>query len=170
MDIDDEYQVNCINVGWNVEDDHVEHCVLCEYADDTGGALHYLKQLDIALGGRTDDDILAAMQLESYETLFYNPMLARDIEVPKLTKEAIKLHFSKHDINPLRVLRKDLTRLQAIQDTLCPRAKDATGQLKFNGADARQWAALERMKMDLVRQYEQTDARTSRDLPNAPSI
>ena len=47
------------------------------------------------------------------------------------------------------MLRRDLTRLQSIQDTLCPRARDHTGQLKFNAADGRQWAALERMKMDL---------------------
>lgn len=172
MDLDEEYEVNCMGVGW--EDDTPKcknhSCVLCEYADDAGGALHYLKKLDVALGGRTDDTILAQMQLESYETLFYKPMKARGLDVPQLTRSALMEHFSSHDINPLRVLRRDLTRLQSIQDTLCPRARDHTGQLKFNAADGRQWAALERMKMDLVRQYEQTDARTSRELPQPPQL
>ena len=129
-----------------------------------------LEAADRALGGRTDDRILAQMQLESYETLFYNPMKARNLDVPALTVEALMEHFSSHDINPLRVLRRDLTRMQSIQDTLCPRARDHTGQIRFNGTDARQWAALERMKMDLVRQYEQTDARTSRELPQPPQL
>ena len=174
MDIDDDdFQVNSMNIGWSDHNEHANtqcHCVLCEYSDDTGGALHYLKQLDIALGGRTDDNILAQMQAESYQTLFYKPMIERNIEVPNISVADIKLHFGEHDINPLRVLRKDLTRLQAIQDTLCPRARDATGQLKFNATDARQWTALERMKMDLVRQYEQTDARTTRELPAPPKM
>mgnify|MGYP001300460593 CR=1 FL=1 len=171
MDLDDDtYEVNAISVGWEDGTEKNTCCVLCEYADDSGGALDYLKKLDVALGGRTDDTILAQMQLESYETLFYGPMKARGLDVPKLTKEALMEHFCCHDINPLRVLRRDLNRMQSIQDTLCPRARDHTGQMKFNGSDARQWAALERMKMDLVRQYEQTDARTSRELPQPPQL
>ena len=170
MDIDDDdLNINSVSIGFE-QDHEPAKCVLCEYSDDTGGALHYLKALDVALGGRTADNILAEMQAESYENLFYKPMMDRNIDVPVITASDIQKHFSEHDINPLRVLRKDLTRLQSIQDTLCPRARDTTGQMKFNGADARQWAALERMKMDLVRQLEQTDARTSRELPVPPKL
>ena len=39
-----------------------------------------------------------------------------------------------------------------------------------NDADAKQWAHLERLKMDLVRQFEQTNARTPRDMPVVPDI
>tara|TARA_B100000900_G_scaffold323456_1_gene283049 strand:- start:2228 stop:2716 length:489 start_codon:yes stop_codon:yes gene_type:complete len=137
-------------------------CVLCEYADDTGGALAYLKQMDTALGGRTDDRILSKMMSQAYDELFYRPLRERDIEVPKLTPDDIQNHFSNHDINPLRVLRREMVKLSELQS--------ATEPSMDGGGDARQWAHLARMKMDLVRQYEQTDARTSRELPHPPQL
>lgn len=140
-------------------------CVLCEYADDTGGAMHYLKQLDVALGGRTDDSILAKMQEQSYRNLFYIPMTERGIEVPELSAAEIQEHFALHDINPLRVLRKDMVKLQLMQEKL-----ETGGDLEYNANDARQWTNIERLKMDLVKQYEQTDNKTSRELPIAPTI
>ena len=133
-------------------------CVLCEYADDTGGAMAYLKQMDTALGGRTDDKILASMMCEAYKELFYTPLRSRDMDVPSLDASTIERHFTEHDINPLRVLRRDMVRLQRLQDA----AGDA--------GDTRQWSHLGRMKMDLVRQYEQTDSRTSRELPAPPHL
>ena len=137
---------------------------------DTGGALDFLKKMDTALGGRTDDDILGRLMEDTYRTMFYEPLRQRNIEVPELTGAEIVRHFTHHDINPLRVLRQDMNRLQAIQDVLCPRARDGSGRLTINPSDARQWTAMERMKMDLVRQYEQTDSRTSREMPSAPDL
>ena len=78
MDIDDDcYTINGRGQHTLFNEQKMCTCVLCEYADDTGGAMHYLKQLDIALGGRTDDEILAKMQEESYKNLFYQPMKQR---------------------------------------------------------------------------------------------
>ncbi len=140
-------------------------CVLCEYADDTGGAMHYLKQLDVALGGRTDDEILSRMQEQSYRNLFYLPMKERGLDVPQLTAAEIREHFATHDINPLRVLRKDMVKLESMQQKL-----ETGGDLEYNANDARQWTNIERLKMDLVKQYEQTDHKTTRELPIAPTI
>ena len=80
--------------------------------------MHYLKQLDVALGGRTDDTILAKMQEQSYTNLFYLPMKQRGLDVPKLTATEIQEHFALHDINPLRVLRKDMVKLETMQKIL----------------------------------------------------
>ena len=172
MDVCDpeEYAVNT-PVGWEKPVETHRSCVLCEYSDDTGGALAFLKQVDTALGGRTDDIVLGKMMEDMYNDIFYLPLVERgEKDVPKLTAEEILRHFTEHDINPLRVLRQDMVRLQAIQDTLCPRAVDSTGRMTINGSDARQWASLERMKMDLVRQIEQTDARISREMPVPPDL
>ena len=173
MDIDDQWTVNSEGNGKVLQlSDDEEHagCVLCEYSDDTGGALAHLKQMDTALGGRTADHILGPMMEETYDELFYKPMIARGMEVPELNAAQILKHFSEHDINPLRVLQQDVVRLKSIQDALVPRKRDASGRVEVNASDARQWAHLERMKMDLVRQLEQTDARTSREMPQPPAL
>ena len=175
MDIDEQWTVNSegnAHVLQLSDDDESHHagCVLCEYADDTGGALAHLKQMDTALGGRTADHILGAMMEETYDELFYKPMRARNMDVPELTAAEILKHFTEHDINPLRVLQQDIVRLKSIQDALVPRKRGASGRVEVNASDARQWAAMERMKMDLVRQFEQTDARTSREMPQPPEL
>lgn len=167
MDIDDDsYAINTPGgVSFSGNNGFKCSCVLCEYADDTGGAMHYLKQLDVALGGRTDDAILATMQEQSYTNLFYIPMKERGMDVPKLTAAEIQEHFAMHDINPLRVLRKDMVKLENMQQKL-----ETGGDLEYNANDARQWTNIERLKMDLVKQYEQTDNKRPRELPIAPSI
>ena len=163
-----------INTPFGFEDeDNIEMttcCPLCEYADDSGSALGYLKQMDSALGGRTSDGQLGQMMEESYNTFFAEPMRKRGFEVPELTAEQILLHFTEHDINPLRILRKDINRLNQIQNTLRPRANNMTGSVVCNESDAKHWAHLQRLKMDLVRQYEQTDARVDRKMPAVPTI
>ena len=155
------------------DDDDLEMstcCPLCEYADDSGSALGYLKKMDTALGGRTSDGQLGPMMEESYNTFFADPMRVRGVNVPELTSEQILLHFTEHDINPLRLLRRDINRLNQIQNTLRPRASNMGGGLVCNESDAKHWAHLQRLKMDLLRQYEQTDARTDRTMPAVPTI
>ena len=164
----------CINepVNWEEEDaqEHEGSCVLCENADEAGSALGYLKQLDVALGGRTQDGALVKMQLESYELFFAEPMRKRGLEAPVLTEDIIRTHFATHDINPLRILRHDINRLDAIQMSLRPRKRSGMGGMACNENDAKQWKELQRLKMDLVRQFEQTDARTPRDMPVVPEL
>ena len=159
-------------MGFEEEDNREKNtcCPLCEYADDAGSALGYLKQMDTALGGRTSDGQLGPMMEESYNTFFAEPMRSRDVMVPELSAEQILLHFTEHDINPLRLLRKDINRLNQIQETLRPRASSMSGGLVCNEAEAKHWAHLQRLKMDLLRQYEQTDARTDRTMPVVPTI
>lgn len=143
-----------------------EHtCTLCESADDAGSAMGYLKQLDTALGGRTTDKRLASLMLESYNTFFYEPAVKAGESPPQLNEEEITAHFTEHDINPLRQLRKDINRLNAIQDSLAPRAESSSGRIVCNDADAKSWANLQRLKMDLVKQYDICDRQTPRDMP-----
>lgn len=170
MEIDD-LEINT-PLGWDEEDEkeHNGSCVLCEYADDAGSAMCYLKQLDTALGGRTSDGQLSKMMEESYRTYFVEPMRKRNVDVPDISAAEMLVHFTEHDINPLRVLRRDINNLKSIQDSLRPRMRNASGAIFCNDADAKQWAHLERLKMDLVRQFEQTNARTSRDMPVVPDI
>ena len=147
---------------WEHEDDH---CTLCEHADDAGTAMGYLKQMDTALGGRTTDQKLAKMMLESYNTFFREPALAAGHDAPELTEAELTTHFTEHDINPLRVLRKDINRLNAVQDSLVPRYSTPGGGVVCNEGDAKTWAALQRLKMDLVKQYDMCDRHTCRDMP-----
>jgi len=149
-------------VAWEVED---ERCTLCEHADDAGSAMAYLKQMDTALGGRTTDARLAQMMLESYNIFFRKPMVAAGQSPPQLTEEELTLHFTEHDINPLRQLRKDINRLNAIQDALAPRQATAGGGVVCNEADAKSWTNMQRLKMDLVKQYEICNRHTPRDMP-----
>lgn len=159
-----------IAVPTSWEEDNREPCPLCEYADDAGSAMGHLKQMDTALGGRTDDAQLGAMMEETYNTFFRDPMKERNIEVPTLTGAQIIKHFTEHDINPLRLLKRDINRLEAIQATLCPRSQSATGNMVFNEDDAKQWMVMQRLKMDLITQFERTNNRTSTELPSVPSI
>ena len=159
-----------ISVPTPWEEDTHENCPLCEYADDAGSAMGHLKAMDTALGGRTDDKQLGKMMEETYNTFFRDPMLARNMEVPTLTAEQIIKHFTEHDINPLRILKRDINRLEAIQQTLCPRSQSATGNMVFNEDDAKQWMVTQRLKMDLITQFERTNNRTSREIPTVPTI
>ena len=115
MDIDD-LEINT-PLGWDDEDEKEQNgrCVLCEYADDAGSAMSYLKQLDTALGGRTSDGQLGKMMEESYNTYFADPMRKRNVDVPSITASEMMLHFTEHDINPLRLLRRDINNLKSIQ-------------------------------------------------------
>ena len=155
---------------WDEDTPNGHSCPLCEYADDAGTAMGYLKKMDTALGGRTSDDQLSQMMEESYNIFFYKPMCDRNIDVPKITAEQMLTHFSVHDINPLRILKKDINRLEQLQDSLCPRTKTATGTMAYNDDDAKQWMLTQRLKMDLIQQFERTNARTPRDLPEVPTI
>lgn len=142
-----------------------DKCTLCEHADDAGSAMAYLKQMDTALGGRTTDKRLAQMMLESYNTFFLEPARLAGQDAPELTEEEITRHFTEHDINPLRQLRKDINRLNIIQDSMAPTHSGAGAGAMYNEADAKSWANLQRLKMDLVKQYDMCDRHTSRDMP-----
>lgn len=149
-------------IPWQEED---ESCTLCDHADDAGTAMAYLKQMDTALGGRSTDARLADMMVESYNTFFRKPAIEAGHSVPMLTTDELTKHFSEHDINPLRQMRKDINRLNAIQDSLAPRHATAGGGVVCNEGDAKNWANLQRLKMDLVKQYDMCDRHTSRDMP-----
>ena len=140
-------------------------CTLCENADDIGSAMGYLKSLDTALGGRCTDKKIAVLMLESYNTFFYEPAIQAGESPPVLTEEELTKHFTEHDINPLRQLRKDINRVNAIQDSLAPRSESASGRITCNDADAKNWANLQRLKMDLIKQYDICDRHTSREMP-----
>lgn len=150
----------------DVWDDQAEQdaCTLCDHADDAGSAMAYLKQMDTALGGRTTDARLAQMMLESYDTFFLKPALQAGQDAPRLTEAELTRHFTEHDINPLRQLRKDINRLNAIQESMAPRQQTGPSE-----ADAKNWVNLQRLKMDLVKQYDMCDRHTSRDMPSLGS-
>jgi len=149
-------------VEWADED---KGCTLCEHADDAGSAMAFLKQMDTALGGRATDVKLAQMMLESYDAFFRVPALQTGADPPELNVQELTTHFTEHDINPLRQLRKDINKLNAIQDSLVPRHSTAGGGIVCNEGDAKTWANLQRLKMDALKQYEVCDRQTSRDMP-----
>ena len=153
-------------VDWEPE---AQACVLCEHADDVGSAMGYLQQMDRALGGRTTDKKLAMMMLESYQTFFVEPAVQAGETPPLLTEDCITQHFTEHDINPLRQMRTDINRINAIQNSLAPRQASAGGRVSCNEGDAKQWAALQRLKMDLMQQYGVRDRQTPRDMPTLGS-
>ena len=150
-------------VAWAPE---LDSCTLCEHADDAGSAMGYLQQMDTALGGRTTDTRLGQMMLESYNTFFFEPAKQAGEDPPALTEECITVHFTEHDINPLRQMRTDINRINAIQNSLTPRQSSASGRVGCNESDAKQWAALQRLKMDLIQQYGVRDRATSRAMPS----
>lgn len=154
-------------VEWEAE---AQSCVLCEHADDAGSAMGYLQQMDKALGGRTTDKRLAQMMLESYNTFFYDPAVKAGESPPQLTEETITTHFTEHDINPLRQMRTDINRLNSIQNTLAPRQASAGGRVNCNESDAKTWAVLQRLKMDLMQQYGVRDRQTPRDMPTLENL
>ena len=149
-------------VEWAPE---LQPCVLCEHADDAGSAMGYLQQMDRALGGRTTDKRLSQMMLESYNTFFYEPAIAAGETPPQLTEAEITLHFTEHDINPLRQMRTDINRLNLIQNALAPRQASAGGRITCNESDAKTWSVLQRLKMDLMQQYGIRDRQTPRTMP-----
>ena len=150
-------------VRWEEEE---AACVLCDHADDAGSAMGYLKKLDTAQGGRETDKALAVLMVDSYEKFFYGPAIEQGMTPPQITEEMVTLHFTKHDINPLRQMRTDLNRLNAIQDTMDPRTMDGTGRLTCDDAAAKSWANFQRLKMDLIKQKDMCDRHTSRDMPS----
>ena len=105
------------------------------------------------------------MMLESYNTFFYDPAVLAGEQPPALTEQCITRHFTEHDINPLRQMRTDINRINAIQNSLAPRHSSASGRVCCNEGDAKQWAALQRLKMDLMQQYGVRDRATPRTMP-----
>ena len=150
-------------VEWE-EEPHT--CVLCENADDAGSAMAYLKGMDTALGGRVTDQKLAQMMVESYNTFFYEPAVATGASPPQITEEQVTVHFTQHDINPLRQLRTDINRMNAIQDALAPRSSLSDGRVVCNESQAKQWANIQQIKMTLIKEYKMCDKHTSRDMPS----
>ena len=144
-------------------------CVLCDHADDIGSAMGYLKQMDTALGGRSTDANLAQMMLESYNTFFYEPAVAAGQSPPQLTEEVITLHFTQHDINPLRQLRNDLRKINLIQDSLNPRQSGESSLSSCTLNDRKDWLTYQRLKMDLLQQIRICDKQTPRDMPTLSS-
>jgi hypothetical protein len=136
-------------VEWDEEE---EHCIICEHADDAGSAMGYIKKLDTAMGGRATDFEVANTMVESYDTFFYQPAIQQGETPPILTKEMLTLHFTRHDINPLRQMRKDMNRMNSLQDRLAGNPKE--------------WANLQKLKMDLIQKYDMCDRHTSRDMPS----
>jgi hypothetical protein len=149
-------------VEWEPE---LQACALCEHADDAGSAMGYLQQMDRACGGRCTDLKLAKMMVESYNTYFYEPAVAAGENPPKLSEAEITLHFTEHDINPLRQMRTDINRLNLIQNALAPRKSSAGGRITCNESDAKTWSVLQRLKMDLMQQYGIRDRQTPRTMP-----
>ena len=125
----------------------------------------YLKQMDTARGGRCTDIELAQMMLESYNTYFRKPMLDAGLNPPELTERELTVHFTQHDINPLRQLRKDLNRINLIQDTLEPRQATSGGGITCNEPQAKRWLEFHKSKMELVKQLEMCNRHTCRDMP-----
>jgi len=121
--------------------------------------------MDTARGGRCTDIELAKMMVDSYNTFFRKPMLDSGLNPPLLTEDELTVHFTQHDINPLRQLRKDLNRINLIQDALEPRQATTGGGVTCNEPHAKRWTEMQRIKMDLVKQLEMCNRHTSRDMP-----
>ena len=146
------------------EDEHGDdcECVLCSYGDGGSGEAHAvlerMQEIDQQLVGKVSDDEIHRLQAELYTTHVLEPLKRQGIEnVPEVTAEMCRKHFSKHRMNIRRLIGSEISFVNTMQkqvrrENILSR-NNVTGQTKIDNGALNNWLKMSKHKLDLVKFY-----------------
>ena len=150
-------------------DEELEHgegcrCPLCMHGDGGTGASHHVLQqmedIDRTMTGKMSDKAIWQLQAKIYEKHVTEPLSRQGIKAPVVTPEDCRKHFSRHRVNSKRIVGDDIHFINTMQKqfrrTQILTRNTHTGETKMNTAAIRQWTALSKHKLDLIKYYNNT--------------
>lgn len=149
------------------DDEEEEHnidcqCPLCKHGDGGTGNTHEIlsrmEEIDNQLTGTVRDDEIYRIQAEMFTEHVQKPLEKQGIKAPKVTPEICRDHFSKHRVNPKRVIAGDIRFVDTMQyhfrkQNILSRNNE-TGKTKINSNAVKQWIQLSKHKMELIKYYK----------------
>lgn len=137
-------------------------CALCRYGDGGSGEAHSviqrMQEIDSQLVGKVRDDEIYSLQADLYRTHVKEPLQRQGIEAPDVTAETCRSHFSKHRMNMKRMVGSEISFVNAMQkhvrrENILSR-NNVTGRTKVDNGAIKQWIALSKHKLDLIKYYK----------------
>ncbi len=146
------------------EEEHSEgcKCALCQYGDGGSGEAHAvisrMQEIDSQMVGKVADREIYNLQADLYRTHVKEPLERQGIEAPNVTAETCKAHFSKHRMNMKRMVGSEINFVNSMQkhvrrEQILSR-NNVTGRTKVDNAAIKQWIALSKHKLDLIKYYK----------------
>lgn len=146
------------------EDEHGEgcKCALCQYGDGGSGEAHAvisrMQEIDSQMVGKVADSEIYNLQADLYRTHVKEPLERQGIEAPEVTAETCKAHFSKHRMNMKRMVGSEISFVNSMQkhvrrENILSR-NNVTGRTKVDNGAIKQWIALSKHKLDLIKYYK----------------
>jgi len=137
-----------------------EHSKICKCTICTNktAQLDELQHIDQTLAGNIDDDAIFQIQSKYYNEKVKKPLEQHGIKVPDITAKDCKKHFTRHTINPKRMIANDIKVIDSVQKFLVQngliKKNMITNQVNVNIPVLKQWSGLSRNKLDLLRYYK----------------
>ena len=136
-------------------------CPLCTHGDGGTGESHHviqrMREIDEQLSGKVSDREIFRIQANLYKEHVSEPLKRQGIEAPELTAEDCKKHFSKHYINPKRMMANEIQFINTMQSHLRKNnilsRNNVTGETRINDGAVRQFLQLSKHKMDMLKFY-----------------
>ena len=146
------------------DDSHNEgcKCALCQYGDGGSGEAHSviqrMQEIDSQMVGKIKDQEIYSLQADLYRTHVKEPLERQGIEAPDVTAETCKSHFSKHRMNIKRIVGSEISFVNTMQkhvrrESILSR-NNVTGRTKVDNNSVKQWIALSKHKLDLIKYYK----------------
>lgn len=146
------------------EDEHGEgcKCALCQYGDGGSGEAHAvisrMQEIDSQMVGKVADSEIYSLQADLYRTHVKEPLERQGIDAPEVTAETCRAHFSKHRMNMKRMVGSEITFVNSMQkhvrrENILSR-NNVTGRTKVDNGAIKQWIALSKHKLDLIKYYK----------------
>ena len=146
------------------EDEHAQgcKCALCQYGDGGSGEAHAvisrMQEIDSQMVGKVSDSEIYNLQADLYRTHVKEPLERQGIEAPEVTAETCKAHFSKHRMNMKRMVGSEISFVNSMQkhvrrENILSR-NNVTGRTKVDNGAIKQWIALSKHKLDLIKYYK----------------
>ena len=141
-----------------------ETCILCTSGnnDERGRSIiEELEKIDARFIGKVSDNAIFNLMSNWYEEKVRQPQLKFDnnAQVPELTPEICRIHFTFHAMNPKRILKEDILFINNAQEFLKTngvlKQNMTSGAYSINNSYLKQWSILSKTKLDLLRYYKQ---------------
>jgi len=141
-----------------------ETCLLCISGnnDERGRSIiEELERIDARFIGKISDKAIFNLMANWYEEKIRQPQLKFDnnADVPVLTPEICRIHFTFHAMNPKRILKEDILFINNAQEFLKTngvlKQNMSSGEYSINNSYMKQWNLLSKTKLDLLRYYKQ---------------
>ena len=140
-----------------------EHCLLCISGnnDERGRSIiEELEKIDKRFIGKISDKAIFHLMAKWYEEKIRQPQLKFDnnADVPILTPETCRIHFTFHAMNPKRIVKEDILFINNAQEFLKTngvlKQNMSSGNYSINNSYLKQYNILSKTKLDLLRYYK----------------